>query len=166
MIRPAIVNAPNDSVIREAVWLAHCEVQRNLWGMRAIKEACGQAVVSAERQPFTTAHSYDLNDDIRAVEAVRADYERRMERVARLNEDMQSDLPREAQYVIPFGYRVRYNVQLNLREAYHWLELRSTPQGHRRAPGSEARAATALLSASGPGSRPGRRSARQRSSPR
>lgn len=87
-------------------------------------------VVSAERQPFTTAHGYDINDDIRAAEAVRADYERMMEHAARLYEGMQSELPRESQYVIPFGYRVRYNVQLNLREAYHWLELRSTPQGH------------------------------------
>ena len=75
-------------------------------------------------------HLQDVRADIRAVEAVRSDYERMMERVARLYEGMQSDLPRESQYVIPFGYRVRYNVQLNLREAYHWLEFRSTPQGH------------------------------------
>ena len=87
-------------------------------------------MVSAERQHFTTAHGYDLNDDIRAVDSVRANYEQMMARVARLHDAMLADLPREAQYVVPFGYRVRYNVQLNLREAYHWIELRSTPQGH------------------------------------
>ncbi len=87
-------------------------------------------VVSAERQMFTTAHGFDVNDDIRAVEPVRADYERTMERTARLFERLQVDLALEAQYVIPFGYRVRYDVQINLREAYHWIELRSAPQGH------------------------------------
>jgi thymidylate synthase ThyX len=39
-------------------------------------------------------------------------------------------MPFEAQYVVPLGYRVRYNIRLNLREAYHLIELRSAPQGH------------------------------------
>jgi thymidylate synthase ThyX len=87
-------------------------------------------MVSGERQAFTTVHGFDVNDDIRAVEAVQADYMQMMERAARLYERLQNDLPVEAPYVIPFGYRVRYNVQVNLREAYHWIELRSAPQGH------------------------------------
>ncbi|OQY87441.1 MAG: hypothetical protein B6D41_11690, partial [Chloroflexi bacterium UTCFX4] len=29
-----------------------------------------------------------------------------------------------------YGYRVRYNIELNLRELYHWCELRTTEQGH------------------------------------
>ena len=87
-------------------------------------------VVSAERQAFTPAHGYDTNSDVAEVEEVRADYERRMTQAAGLFAQLLDDLPLEAQYVVPFGYRVRYNVQLNLREAYHWIELRSTPQGH------------------------------------
>ena len=35
-----------------------------------------------------------------------------------------------AQYVIPFAYRVRYEICMNLREATHFIELRSQKQGH------------------------------------
>lgn len=35
-----------------------------------------------------------------------------------------------AQYVIPFAYRVRYEITMNLREAFHFIELRSQRQGH------------------------------------
>ena len=35
-----------------------------------------------------------------------------------------------AQYVIPFAYRVRYEICMNLREAAHFIELRSQKQGH------------------------------------
>ncbi len=33
-------------------------------------------------------------------------------------------------YALPMAYRVRYLLHLNLREAYHLVELRSSPQGH------------------------------------
>jgi thymidylate synthase ThyX len=35
-----------------------------------------------------------------------------------------------AQYIIPFAYRVRYHITMNLREAFHFIELRSQKQGH------------------------------------
>ena len=35
-----------------------------------------------------------------------------------------------AQYVVPFGYRIRYNIQLNARQAFHMLELRTDTSGH------------------------------------
>ena len=35
-----------------------------------------------------------------------------------------------AQYAVPFSYRLRYVMQLNAREAFHLIELRTTPQGH------------------------------------
>ena len=87
-------------------------------------------VVSPDRQMFTTLLGYETNDDVNAVPAIRDDYARHMERAAKLYESLANAMPFEAQYVVPFGYRVRYNVQMNLREAYHWIELRSQPQGH------------------------------------
>ena len=36
----------------------------------------------------------------------------------------------EAQYAILFGHRVRYKFMLNARAAFHFIELRSSPQGH------------------------------------
>ncbi len=87
-------------------------------------------MVSAERQTFTTEHGYEINDDVNEVGEIRADYVRVMAQAAQLYEQIKTDMPLEAQYVVPFGFRVRYNIQINLREAYHWIELRSTPQGH------------------------------------
>jgi thymidylate synthase ThyX len=38
--------------------------------------------------------------------------------------------PDVAQYVVPFGFRLRYSMQFNAREAFHMLELRTSQQGH------------------------------------
>jgi thymidylate synthase ThyX len=35
-----------------------------------------------------------------------------------------------AQYVVPFGFNLRYSMQFNAREAFHMLELRTAQQGH------------------------------------
>jgi thymidylate synthase ThyX len=87
-------------------------------------------VVTAERQMFTTAHGYTINEDIARVPEIRAAYVQAMERAAALSERLARAMPFEAQYVVPFGFRLRYNLHLNLREAYHLIELRSAPQGH------------------------------------
>ncbi|MEW5721348.1 MAG: FAD-dependent thymidylate synthase, partial [Chloroflexota bacterium] len=87
-------------------------------------------VVTPDRQMFTTAHGYVVNDDIARAPEIRAEYARCMEQAAALRERIANEMPFEAQYVVPFGYRVRYNLRLNLREAYHLIELRSVPQGH------------------------------------
>jgi thymidylate synthase ThyX len=38
--------------------------------------------------------------------------------------------PLQAQYVVPLAYRIRWQMTLNLREAFHFCELRSARQGH------------------------------------
>lgn len=39
-------------------------------------------------------------------------------------------LHEEAQYATLFGHRMRYRFMLNARAAFHFIELRSSPQGH------------------------------------
>jgi thymidylate synthase ThyX len=53
-----------------------------------------------------------------------------MEQAAQLHTQLVRDFPFEAQYVVPFAYRVRWYMKMNLREAVHICELRSMPQGH------------------------------------
>jgi thymidylate synthase ThyX len=53
-----------------------------------------------------------------------------MENAAQLYEKIHRDLPLEAQYVVPFAFKVRWFMKLNLREAVHIGELRTMPQGH------------------------------------
>ena len=53
-----------------------------------------------------------------------------MERAAGLYEKIYRDLPLEAQYVVPFAFKIRWYMKMNLREAIHIGELRTMPQGH------------------------------------
>lgn len=87
-------------------------------------------LVTPDRQPYTTAHGYDTSPQINAVPEIRDAYHANMERADRLYREIAKEYPNEAQYLIPYGYRVRYNIEINLRELYHWCELRTTEQGH------------------------------------
>jgi len=87
-------------------------------------------VVTPDRQAYTTAHGYDTSAQIQAVPEIVNAYHAAMERADELYRALADEYPNEAQYVVPFGYRVRYNVELNLRELYHWCELRTAEQGH------------------------------------
>ncbi len=87
-------------------------------------------VVTPDRQAFTTAHGYETNEAIMAVPEIRAAYDANMEQADALYRPLAEECPNEAQYLVPFGFRVRYNIEVNLRELYHWIELRTTEQGH------------------------------------
>ncbi len=40
------------------------------------------------------------------------------------------EMPVQAQYIIPLGYKMSYYMKLNVREAFHLIELRTSRQGH------------------------------------
>jgi thymidylate synthase ThyX len=86
-------------------------------------------ILSQERQLFTTAHGFDVPSELSEIGG-RAVWCERMEEAAALHERLRRDFPFEAQYVVPFAFRVRWTVRMNLREAVHFCELRSMPQGH------------------------------------
>src|SRR5262245_8758533 len=86
-------------------------------------------ILSQERQDYTTVHGFDTPDEI--VEAgFKPDFTRCMDKAAELYEKIHCDLPQEAQYVVPFAYKTRWYMKMNLREAVHIGELRTMPQGH------------------------------------
>jgi thymidylate synthase ThyX len=86
-------------------------------------------ILSQERQPFSTAHGYDVPPEIEEI-GFAPELKECMDRAAGLHDAITREMPLEAQYVVPFAYRVRWYVRLNLREAVHLCELRSMPQGH------------------------------------
>lgn len=86
-------------------------------------------ILTQERQEFTTSHGYDIPQEI-AEAGFKAEFERCMERAAELYAKIHRDFPLEAQYAVPFAYKVRWYMKLNLREALHIGELRTLPQGH------------------------------------
>jgi thymidylate synthase ThyX len=86
-------------------------------------------ILTQERQRFTTEHGYDTPPGIDEA-GFRSEFDRCMERAAALYARINRDLPLEAQYVVPFAYRIRWSMKMNLREAVHIGELRTMPQGH------------------------------------
>jgi len=86
-------------------------------------------MLTQERQDFTTAHGYDTPPEI--VEGgFKSAFDQCMTASANLFEQIHADLPSEAQYVVPFAYKIRWYMKMNLREALHVCELRTMPQGH------------------------------------
>ncbi|MHB1924812.1 MAG: FAD-dependent thymidylate synthase [Acidimicrobiales bacterium] len=76
-------------------------------------------------------HGYAVPAEVSdAGEEAEESYRQSMERSAELYADLADDFPEQASYAIALGYRVRYAMQMNAREAMHVLELRSGPQGH------------------------------------
>ena len=86
-------------------------------------------ILTQERQAYTTVHGYDTPREIEEA-GFRPEFAECMERAAGLYERIGADFPVEVQYVVPFAYRVRWYMKLNLREAIHIGELRTMPQGH------------------------------------
>jgi thymidylate synthase ThyX len=86
-------------------------------------------ILTQERQAFTTAHGYDTPREIEEA-GFRREFAACMNAAAELYEDIYRDLPGEAQYVVPFAFKIRWYMKMNLREAVHLCELRTMPQGH------------------------------------
>ncbi|NTV65187.1 MAG: thymidylate synthase [Oscillochloris sp.] len=86
-------------------------------------------VLTQERQRFTTAHGFVLPPELEQIGVAEA-YCAAMQQAAKTFASIEADFPHEAQYAVPFGFRVRWRIKLNLREAYHLIELRSARQGH------------------------------------
>jgi len=86
-------------------------------------------ILTQERQDFTTVHGYDTPQEIEEA-GFKDDFDLCMNRAAELYDQIYKGLQSEAQYVVPFAYKIRWYVKMNLREALHMVELRTMPQGH------------------------------------
>lgn len=86
-------------------------------------------ILTQERQLLTTRHGFDMPQEL-----VDAGFGKQVEEALApadaLFRAMEKEMPHEAQYVVPLGYRMRWYMKMNLREAYHFCELRSMRQGH------------------------------------
>src|SRR5204863_62917 len=82
-----------------------------------------------EWQPLSPRHGYAVPPAVEEA-GLSARYHDAMARSAGLYDALVGRFPAQAPYAISLAYRVRYAMQLNVREAMHMLELRTTPQGH------------------------------------
>jgi thymidylate synthase ThyX len=95
----------------------------------AYKDLQRHRMLTQERQLFTTQHGYEIPKDIIEAKQDRL-YKRAMDLTQTLYEKLEKDFPEEAQYVVTHGHLIRWKMKMNLREAFHLCELRSSPQGH------------------------------------
>ncbi len=86
-------------------------------------------ILTQERQDFTTVHGYDTPPEIEE-SGFKQEFDECMAQAATLYENIHHEMPCEAQYVVPFAYKIRWYMKMNLREALHMIELRTMPQGH------------------------------------
>lgn len=85
--------------------------------------------LTQERQLLTCDLGYYTPQEIIGTE-MEKDYREAMERAKETYDEIASELPEEAQYVVPMAYNIHWYFHTNLR-ALQWLcELRSSPAGH------------------------------------
>ncbi len=95
----------------------------------AFRDLQRHRLLTVEWQPFSPKHGYvrpGAIDDAGASDS----FDEAMSRSAALYDVMSSRYPNQAGYAVALAYRVRFVMQLNVREAIHLIELRSGPQGH------------------------------------
>lgn len=100
-----------------------------LGDLGAYRDLHRHRVLTQERQHYTAEHGYEVPPQL--LEAnLDTPYRDAMDAAADTFDRISKELPLAAQYVVPFGYRIRWRIKMNLREVYHFAELRSGRQGH------------------------------------
>lgn len=93
------------------------------------KDLMRHRMTSQLRQRFSPLLGFTMPQDI-----IEAGFEKQIqachEKSVELYNKLLSDFPVQAQYATLHGSKVRWILAFNEREAYHLLELRTTPQGH------------------------------------
>ena len=86
-------------------------------------------VLTMGRQLLTTSHGYDMPSILDEM-GVGREFRECMENTDHVFKMISQKHPQQAQYVVNFAYRYPYFIHVNLREATHLIELRTSPQGH------------------------------------
>ncbi len=86
-------------------------------------------VGTQESQRLTTAHGYNMRGEFEDI-GIADDYKSKMEEVRELFGRISRTMPYQAQYVVTFGFNIRWYYTLNARQIFHFCELRTGPGGH------------------------------------
>jgi len=86
--------------------------------------------IATQLNPLPTViHGYETPPEFSAV-GLSEQYHALMKRATTLYHKLAVDFPDQATYYIPLAFRKRVLFRWNLREIFHFVELRSAPQGH------------------------------------
>jgi thymidylate synthase ThyX len=99
----------------------------------AFRDLQRHRMLTLEWQPLSARLGFDTPAELDDVHPSLVDtWTATMDRAGQFYEKVRAALGVDvAQYVVPFAFNVRFIMQMNAREAFHLLELRSQPSGHR-----------------------------------
>jgi thymidylate synthase ThyX len=87
-------------------------------------------MLTIDWQPLSPANGFEIPEPVTDIGAD-TQWTDAMDAMAGLYGDLESAVSSDvAQYVVPFAYKVRFSMNLNAREAFHMLELRTQQGGH------------------------------------
>lgn len=96
----------------------------------AFRDLQRHRLMTLEWQRYTTRLGYDVPAQLEDRGLV-GQWTSLMDDAGLLYEEMREELgPDVAQYVVPFAYNIRFVMEMNPRQAFHLIELRSQPAGH------------------------------------
>lgn len=119
---------PYDNPIRE---LEHvCYTFDLLIDFGAYRDIQRHRMATQTTQTLTVEHGYEVPEELELLRMTDR-FEDLMDRAATCYRRMAGSLLFEASYIVPMAFRRRVAFTWNLRELIHFIELRSSPQGHR-----------------------------------
>jgi thymidylate synthase ThyX len=86
-------------------------------------------IMTQTPQPLTVDLGYAVPKAI-AEAGFAVEYDRAIEAAARAYREIATEFPHEAAYVVPNAYNRRVLLTMNLRELFHFAQLRGAPNGH------------------------------------
>jgi thymidylate synthase ThyX len=86
-------------------------------------------ILTQERQLLTCNYGYFIPNEIVDTE-MEKEYISAMDQAKRAYDKIASELPEEAQYVVPMAFNLHWYFHVNLRSLQWLCELRSSPAGH------------------------------------
>lgn len=129
LIKAAVEDrGPHDAPCREFehAWFQH-EIVMDYGAWRDIQR---HRICTQTNQPLGIDLGYDTPQEITEIGKAK-DFARVMDMAGKLNREiLDSGLEAEAEYVVPMAYRRRLLISWNLRELFHFIELRSGKKGH------------------------------------
>ncbi len=97
----------------------------------AFRDLQRHRILTIEWQRLSPENGYVLPVELDEWPELRALYEAALQQSAEAHRLIAAHCGADvAQYAVPFAYRLRYQITMNLREAFHFIELRSQKQGH------------------------------------
>ncbi|MAG78218.1 hypothetical protein CL616_02515 [archaeon] len=95
----------------------------------AFRDLQRHRICTQTNQFFTAGMGYDVPGDIEN-SGCGEKYKVAMNRAREIYEKVAEKYPLQAQYLLPLGFRKRFLISMNLREAYYFIKIRSTPMAH------------------------------------